>query len=110
MVAITEQVRRFARRFRQPIRCSACQVPHGSGRRLISGPGVYICESCVAETTGQEISGPRPNTARFAAATIYRSRGLGRESPPALRASSSRVAFWRRTIGDRDPPPNVPYI
>jgi hypothetical protein len=38
---IAERVRRFPR-------CRACQLPRGAGRRLIAGPGVYICESCIA--------------------------------------------------------------
>lgn len=54
MVAITEQVRRLARRFRRPTDCSACGLPRGVGRRLICGPRVQICESCIAAATGQE--------------------------------------------------------
>jgi ClpX C4-type zinc finger len=38
---MTERVRRFPR-------CRACHPPRGAGRRLIAGPGVYICESCIA--------------------------------------------------------------
>ena len=53
MMAMTERVRRFVRRVRRPIRCSACQQPRGAGRRLISGPGVYICETCVDATVAQ---------------------------------------------------------
>jgi hypothetical protein len=41
----SERVRRFARRFP---RCRACRLPSGEGRRMIAGPGVYICESCIA--------------------------------------------------------------
>jgi ribosomal protein L37AE/L43A len=52
MAAIAERVRRFARRFQRPIRCSACHLPRTTGRRLISGPGVYICESCIAAAAG----------------------------------------------------------
>lgn len=48
MPGISERVRRLARRFQRPVRCSACHVPRATGRRLISGPGVYICESCIA--------------------------------------------------------------
>jgi hypothetical protein len=46
MAALSERVRRFARRFQRPVHCSACQLPRGPGRRLIAGPGVFICESC----------------------------------------------------------------
>ena len=44
MASIPERVRRFAR---LP-RCSACRLPRGADRRLIAGPGVYLCESCIA--------------------------------------------------------------
>ena len=45
MANTTERARRFARRFP---RCRACGLPSAEGRRLIAGPGVYVCESCVA--------------------------------------------------------------
>jgi ATP-dependent protease Clp ATPase subunit len=48
MAAIAERVRRLARRFQRLVRCSACHLPRGTGCRLISGPGAYICESCIA--------------------------------------------------------------
>ena len=41
MANITERVRRFPR-------CRACHLPSGVNGRLIAGPGVYICESCIA--------------------------------------------------------------
>ena len=41
MATIAERVRRFPR-------CRACRLPSANGRRLIAGPGVYICESCIA--------------------------------------------------------------
>lgn len=53
MAGISQRVRRFARRFQRPTCCSACQTPRGSGRRLISGPGVYICEVCVREASSK---------------------------------------------------------
>jgi len=52
MAAIAERVRRLARRFQRPVRCSACHLPRSAGRRLISGPGVYICEACIAAAAG----------------------------------------------------------
>jgi hypothetical protein len=45
MANTTERVRRFAHRLP---RCRACRLPSAEGRRLIAGPGVYICESCIA--------------------------------------------------------------
>ena len=41
MADITQRVRRVAR-------CRACHLPSGVDRRLIAGPGVHICESCIA--------------------------------------------------------------
>jgi len=41
----TERARRFEHRFP---RCRACRLPSAEGRRLIAGPGVYVCESCIA--------------------------------------------------------------
>jgi len=38
---IPGRVRRFPR-------CRACHLPSAEGRRLIAGPGVYLCESCIA--------------------------------------------------------------
>ena len=45
MANATERARRFAHRFP---RCRACRLPSAEGRRLIAGPGVYICEPCIA--------------------------------------------------------------
>ena len=47
MTSITERVRRFPR-------CRACRLPGGVDRRLIAGPGVYICESCIALLASRE--------------------------------------------------------
>jgi hypothetical protein len=42
--------RRWRRRERTPpdLRCSFCGRPQRKTRKLIAGPGVYICETCVA--------------------------------------------------------------
>ena len=41
MTNTTERIRRVAR-------CRACRLPGGVDRRLIAGPGIHICESCIA--------------------------------------------------------------
>ena len=41
MPNMTERVGRFPR-------CGACRLPSGVNGRLIAGPSVYICESCIA--------------------------------------------------------------
>jgi ATP-dependent Clp protease ATP-binding subunit ClpX len=33
------------------VRCSFCGREHTPNRRLVSGPGVYICEDCVEHAT-----------------------------------------------------------
>jgi len=35
-------------RIRRVALCRACHLPSGVDRRLIAGPGVHICESCIA--------------------------------------------------------------
>jgi len=47
----TERARRFARRFPHG---HACRLPSAEGRRLIAGPGVYICESCIARILAED--------------------------------------------------------
>ena len=47
MANITEGIRRVAR-------CRACHLPSGIDRRLIAGPGIYICESCIALLASRE--------------------------------------------------------
>ena len=51
MANTNERARRVAHRFP---RCRACRLPSAEGRRLIAGPGVYICESCIALLTIRE--------------------------------------------------------
>jgi hypothetical protein len=50
MAVIADRVRWIIGKFRRPIRCSACHLTRAKDRKLIAGPGVYICESCIAET------------------------------------------------------------
>ena len=54
MANASERVRRFADRVP---RCRSCRMPGAQGRRLVAGPGVYICESCIARiATGESIA------------------------------------------------------
>ncbi len=32
----------------EPLNCSFCGKPHTEVRKLVAGPGVYICDECVA--------------------------------------------------------------
>jgi ClpX C4-type zinc finger len=72
----TERVRRFAHSFP---RCRACRLPSAEGRRLIAGPGVYICESCIALLATRE----------SAAATAERCSFCGRRDVPIAGALPS---------------------
>jgi hypothetical protein len=47
VASITEWVGRIPR-------CRACRLPSGEDRRLIAGPSVYICESCIALLASRE--------------------------------------------------------
>ena len=58
MTRITERVRRFPR-------CRACRLPGGVDRRLIAGPGVYICESCIALLSSRECAGDTAERCSF---------------------------------------------
>lgn len=64
MTAVAGYIRRFARHFHRP-RCSACHLPRAAGRRLISGPSVYICESCVREAAARVTAVQQPAVCSF---------------------------------------------
>lgn len=32
----------------EPVRCSFCSKPHTEVKKVVAGPGVYICDECVA--------------------------------------------------------------
>lgn len=97
MANIAERVRRVAR-------CRICHLPSGVDRRLIAGPGVHICESCIALLASRKsaadtaercsfcrqrdvsIAGAWPSLA-ICAACVELARGVlaedDRRSPPA---------------------------
>jgi hypothetical protein len=98
VTSITERVRRFPR-------CRACRLPGGVDRRLIAGPGVYICESCIALAR----RGSSGDTAERCSFCGRRDVPIAGDWPslaicaPCVDLSHSILA---RTIGDHDPPPN----
>lgn len=69
MAKTTERAHRVAHRVP---RCRACRLPSAEGRRLIAGPSVYICESCIALLAAREL----------AAATAGRCSFCGRRGVP----------------------------
>ena len=76
MANATDRVRQVAHRVP---RCRACRLPSAEGRRLIAGPGVYICESCIALLATRE----------SAAATAERCSFCGRRDVPIAGALPS---------------------
>ena len=76
MANTTERVRRVAHRVP---RCRACRLPGAEGRRLIAGPSVYLCESCIALLATRE----------SAAATAERCSFCGRRDVPIAGALPS---------------------
>jgi ATP-dependent protease Clp ATPase subunit len=46
---LREAARRIVRRGRPPFQCSACGCPRTEARRLLAGPGVYLCEPCIRD-------------------------------------------------------------
>lgn len=56
--------RKVAARRNPRFRCSFCNTGQAEARRLITGPGVFICHACVSAaaevmTTGRQAKGPR---------------------------------------------------
>jgi hypothetical protein len=43
--------------FQRRLKCSFCQRPASEVRKLVAGPGVYICDRCV-ETAAQIVAEP----------------------------------------------------
>ena len=68
MTIVADYVHRFTRRFHRSILCSACHRPRAADRRLISGPSVYICESCIGEAAARVRPAPKTALCSFCAA------------------------------------------
>jgi hypothetical protein len=60
VATMTERVRRVPR-------CRACRLPSGVNGRLIAGPGVYICESCIALLATRESAADAAERCSFCA-------------------------------------------
>ena len=58
MTSIAERARLFPR-------CRACRLPGGVDRRLIAGPSVFICESCLALLASRDSSGDTAERCSF---------------------------------------------
>jgi hypothetical protein len=70
------------------LRCSFCARPEQGVSRLIAGPGVYICDECVALCN--RILAQPPSAPPSVAGTAARTRGR-----------RGRGAWWRRFLPQR---------
>lgn len=90
--------------------CSFCGKPREEGRRLVAGPGVFICADCVqlcAEILAIEPTPPRRSDDRVLAEPV-------RKSPAAerWRGLVRRLRLWRVASGGAstvpvDSPPSI---
>jgi ribosomal protein S14 len=73
MVHLREAAGRLLRRVRLPLHCSACGRPRAEVRRLLSGPGVYMCETCIRDAAARlaepAVGADTPGRCRFCGVT-----------------------------------------
>jgi hypothetical protein len=92
VTSTTERVRRFAR-------CRACRLPGGVDRRLIAGPGVYICESCIALLGSRESAGDTAERCSFCGQRDVPIAGVW----PSLAICAPCVELSRSILVEDDP-------
>ena len=51
---------RFIPSFAPSLRCAGCGQDRASGARLVSGPGFYLCASCIRAELPPSLARPRP--------------------------------------------------
>ncbi len=95
---------------RPSLHCSFCGASQHDVRKLIAGPGVYICDACVELAGGVMSSGQAATTTRF---------GLLRAMPfPAAQVSCSfcgkppgrvttQAVLWPEPASEPPPPPSL---
>ena len=77
----------------QPLKCSFCGKPQNRVRKLIAGPGVYICDECIElchdildEEFEQSVKKPEwgeiPKPAQIKG--VYKFRDAGEQQPHSL--------------------------
>jgi len=71
---------------RANIACSFCRKPPDAVARLVAGPGVFICNECVALCT--ELM----------------------TAPPQDKSASDEVASWEQNMSDEDVLQNLPRV
>lgn len=80
------------KRRRQGYNCSFCGKPRDGVRRLIAGPGVYICDGCV--TLCNEIIAKDEHTP-----------SASQRGGPDRPAGRRRIPWWQRLLGRADHAP-----
>lgn len=98
MATIVERARHLARGLRRPIVCSACQLPRTAGRRMIAGPEVYICESCVDIAEGHATAAHSSRPCSFCG----RAEVQMAKTWPALAICASCVELARGMLAEDD--------
>ena len=92
----------------EPLLCSFCGKDRLAVRKLVAGPGVYICNECTdlaARIVAEEVGGldlPEPSIEEALArmVALHRSRQqVDREVAAAVRALRARGVTWTR-IGE----------
>jgi len=89
---ITERVRRFPR-------CRACHLPSGVNGRLIAGPGVYICESCIALLATRESAADADERCSFCGRRDVPIAGAW----PSLAICAACLELARGVLAENDP-------
>ena len=91
MANSTERVRRVAR-------CRACHLPSRVDRRLIAGPGVHICESCIALLASRESAADAAERCSFCCRRDVPITGVW----PSLAICAACVALARGVLAEDD--------
>jgi ClpX C4-type zinc finger len=105
MTIVADYVHRFTRRFHRSILCSACHLPRAADRRLLSGPSIYICESCVGAAAARRAPSEHSALCSFCAHPDRPVVG----SWPELSVCGDCVELAQRVLADdsgSDPPSN----
>ena len=93
MANITERVRRFPR-------CRACRRPRGVNGRLIAGPGVYICESCIALLASRHSAADAAERCSFCRRRDVPIAGAW----PSIAICTACLELARDVLAENDPP------
>jgi len=94
---VTERIRRVAR-------CGACHLPSGVDRRLIAGPGVHICESCIGLLARRESAAVAAERCSFCRRRDVPIAGAW----PSLAICAACLELARGVLAEEDQRPRLP--